>query len=299
MPILSVIIPVYNAERTLRECVDSVLQQDVKDFELILVDDGSKDASPVICDEYASKDNRVRVIHQQNAGVSVARNSGLEIAQGKWITFVDADDFILSNYFPDFQDVMTDLIICSYQKNQFDKIAETYWAQNYKGQEMQTFIKENISGSILRTPWAKFFRNSIINLIRFPVGMKVGEDSCFMFQYLAKCNNYLTSHNSIYAVRLSTLTNETKYGDNVKNALRSLQCLQLAFDQLNQKHKIGKDRFLHFIGYFKKISSADWGEYPSKWYRNKEVQALYKYVWPDLSFLQKLRLIVTFIIMKK
>ena len=99
MAIISIIVPVYNAEKTIRQCVDSILNQEYKYLELILVDDGSKDGSPAICDEYAGKDKRVKVFHKENGGVSSARNLGLNHAQGGWITFVDSDDYIDPDYF--------------------------------------------------------------------------------------------------------------------------------------------------------------------------------------------------------
>ena len=94
MPKLSVIVPVYNTEKYLRECVDSILAQTFTDFELILVDDGSTDGSGAICDEYATNDTRIQVIHQQNGGATVARRSGVRIARGEYVTFVDSDDWI-------------------------------------------------------------------------------------------------------------------------------------------------------------------------------------------------------------
>ena len=96
---LSVIIPVYNVEKYLRKCVDSVSAQDIADMEVILIDDGSPDNCGAICDEYAEKDLRVIVIHKKNEGVSTARNVGLDIARGKYITFVDSDDYLLPNTF--------------------------------------------------------------------------------------------------------------------------------------------------------------------------------------------------------
>ena len=94
MPKLSVIVPVYNTEKYLRECIDSILAQTFSDFELILVDDGSTDGSGIICDEYAGKDPRIQVIHQQNGGITVARKSGVRVARGEYVTFVDSDDWI-------------------------------------------------------------------------------------------------------------------------------------------------------------------------------------------------------------
>ena len=94
---VSVIIPVYKAANCLRRCVDSILNQTFTDFELILVDDGSPDQSGRICDEYAIRDTRVKTVHKENGGVSTARNAGLDIAIGKWIVFVDSDDWCESN----------------------------------------------------------------------------------------------------------------------------------------------------------------------------------------------------------
>ena len=95
MPKISVIVPVYNTEKYLRRCIDSVLAQTYQDFELLLIDDGSKDSSGAICDEYAEKDTRVRVFHKENGGVSSARNLGLDNAKGEWVTFIDSDDYFL------------------------------------------------------------------------------------------------------------------------------------------------------------------------------------------------------------
>lgn len=96
-PLVSVIIPVYKVESYLRECVDSVLKQTYTNLEIILVDDGSPDSSPAICDEYAVRDNRVRVIHKENGGLSDARNAGIDVAKGEYLIFVDSDDKIASN----------------------------------------------------------------------------------------------------------------------------------------------------------------------------------------------------------
>ena len=93
-PLLSIIVPVYDVERYLPKCIDSILAQTFTDFELILVEDGSPDNCPALCDAAAAKDARIRVIHQKNGGLSAARNAGLDAARGKWIGFVDSDDYI-------------------------------------------------------------------------------------------------------------------------------------------------------------------------------------------------------------
>ena len=106
-PKISVIVPVYNAEKYLHRCIDSILSQTFTDFELLLIDDGSKDGSGAICDEYAAKDNRVRVFHKENGGVSSARNLGLDNACGEWVTFVDADDYVRPSYLATYIEIST------------------------------------------------------------------------------------------------------------------------------------------------------------------------------------------------
>ena len=122
MPKISIIIPVYNAEKYLKICVDSILNQTFKDFELILIDDGSSDTSKEICEQYIKLDNRVKVIEQSNKGVSVARNNGLENSCGEYIMFCDSDDWIeeecLENlYYKFIQDKNTDIIFSGIYKD--------------------------------------------------------------------------------------------------------------------------------------------------------------------------------------
>lgn len=128
LPIISIIVPVYNAEKWLNRCVDSILVQTLSDFELLLVDDGSTDNSSAICEEYAVRDSRVRVFHKNNGGVSSARNLGLENAVGEWVTFCDSDDYVSPS-----------------------------WLQNY-------CLKENSDKSVICQGLVKFSHNDINNI---------------------------------------------------------------------------------------------------------------------------------------
>ena len=118
MPEISIIVPVYKVEKYLRHCVDSILAQTFTDFELLLIDDGSPDNSGAICDEYAEKDNRVRVFHKENGGVSSARNLGLDNARGTYIMFCDSDDYVADNWAEKLYEFMNyneaNLSICGY-----------------------------------------------------------------------------------------------------------------------------------------------------------------------------------------
>ena len=106
MPLFSIIVPVYNVEKYINKCIDSVLAQTFTDFELILVDDGSPDGCSAVCDDYAEKDSRIKVIHKQNEGLINARKSGLAIADGKYIGFVDGDDWIESDTYENFAEMI-------------------------------------------------------------------------------------------------------------------------------------------------------------------------------------------------
>ena len=298
-PLISVIVPVYNAESTLSECVCSILSQKYNNFELILVDDGSKDSSPEICDEYSQKDNRVKVFHKPNGGVSSARNLGISKARGEWLTFIDADDYITNGYLDGVVEQKEDVLIKGYQKFDHSGIVSGKEAENLLGiSDFPDFLSQYVTDSLLRCPWTKFYKRSLIGDLRFLTDMKIGEDAWFVFNYLAKCKSFAVLPKGEYMVRLAEEPDEVKYAVTVDYAVRSLQYLKDAYDGLVQTHHISKGIFLSYIGYFKRISQADWQQDRAKWYDNPDVKALYDYVWPALSFKQKVSLSMARLIKK-
>jgi glycosyltransferase involved in cell wall biosynthesis len=140
-PEISIIVPVYQVEKYLNECIDSILAQTFTDFELILVDDGSPDNCPALCDAAAKRDSRVRVIHKQNGGVSTARNAGLDAAQGNWIAFVDSDDTVEPEYLEKMHkaalETGADFAICSRRK-----FCAGWWCRIFRFRGI-SFIAEN------------------------------------------------------------------------------------------------------------------------------------------------------------
>lgn len=182
MPEISIIVPVYNTEKWLRRCVDSILAQTFKDFELLLIDDGSTDNSGTICDEYVGKGPRVRVFHKSNGGVSSARNLGLNNVRGKYIAFCDSDDWVENNYLS----VLSDNDKCCY----------TVVIERHALNEQRKIISKSIEESAViilkyfcpyfQTPYNKLFLNSIIQEgnIRFDEAFRVGEDILFNIQYI-------------------------------------------------------------------------------------------------------------------
>lgn len=190
-PEISVIVPVYNAERYLRRCIDSILAQTYTTFELLLIDDGSTDNSGAICDEYASLDSRVRVFHKTNGGVSCARNLGLDNAHGEWITFCDSDDWTYSSWLQNFVNEFksgAELICQGFNKIPMGKSDDS--AVLMVPDRVGTLpINETIyyisEAKMLGYTWNKIFKKGIIKKfkMKFDENLKIYEDEIFVLEY--------------------------------------------------------------------------------------------------------------------
>lgn len=195
----SIIVPVYRAENFLNYCVDSILNQSFSDFELILVDDGSNDKSGQICDEYAQKDSRVKVVHKENQGVSAARNTGVLSAKGKYVVFVDSDDYLEPDYLLEMKKAKEqypdiDNIWCSMQTvTDYEKSNKTPYLFN-KDEEYSISSCEKIFDIyekwLAQMPWNKLFERQKIldNNLKMREHLSLGEDAIFNFEYL-DCTN--------------------------------------------------------------------------------------------------------------
>jgi glycosyltransferase involved in cell wall biosynthesis len=176
---VSIIVPVYNVDKFLHKCVDSILAQTLTDFELLLVDDGSKDNSGLICDKYATKDSRVRVFHKENGGVSSARNLGLENAQGDWIIFIDSDDWIEPNMLKDIYEKAilehADLVYCDLRMifNNHTEILHIAEYNTNKTKMLNNFIKSTFGTAAGMLAKKNLYES---NEIRYPIGVKFCED---------------------------------------------------------------------------------------------------------------------------
>ena len=191
---ISVIVPIYNAEGLLPRCIDSILNQTYQDFELLLVDDGSQDGSSSICERYCKEDNRVRYYRQANQGVSVARNKGLEMAQGEYISFVDADDFVDNGFLKAFAEALrdenTDICIQGYNCMEFGNCVMPYSHVTERDDIFRKSMTLN-DRHLLGYVWNKLFRKDIIrnNHIQFNPIVTLREDLLFVMQYLLYCND--------------------------------------------------------------------------------------------------------------
>lgn len=205
--VISVIVPIYKVEKYLRHCVESIRQQTYKDLEIILVDDGSPDKCPQICDEFASIDNRIKVIHKENGGASSARNAGLDAATGDYIAFVDGDDFIREKMYEVLLNKIcesdADMVICSYDKvdedgsrvpNQSplrDELLESY--------ELLQKIP-NAKGWYYITLWNRLHKKEIFRNLRFQEGI-THEDDAIAHRIAMACRKIVTTQESYYCYR--------------------------------------------------------------------------------------------------
>lgn len=183
----SVIVPVYKVEAVLPRCIESILNQTVSDFELILIDDGSPDQSGAICDEYAAKDVRIRVIHQKNAGVSAARNAGMRAAKGEFIVFADSDDFVDRDLLMHLSESDADFVMVGFSDYSDHQITKILLDNNDKWElQSEEGIQKGLSkcGSVF--VWAKRYRKAIIdsNGLHFREDMRFSEDIVFNNAYL-------------------------------------------------------------------------------------------------------------------
>lgn len=221
MPKVSIIVPVYNTEKYLPRCIDSILAQTFIDFELIIVNDGSEDNSGKICDNYALKDSRIIVIHKENEGVSIARNIGVKSSTGKYITFIDSDDKVSTNYLFKLIEIHeklnAELTISSYIKR--NQGIDKQFILDYYGVVDAKNIETVLNNSILTVPVAKIFNSNIIktNHIIFPNGISRGEDTIFVLEYLLHIDKivllpeysyfYITTENSLMT-KLNSVSSE-------------------------------------------------------------------------------------------
>lgn len=203
---ISVVVPVYNVELYLRQCLDSIINQSYSNLEIILVDDGSEDQSLKICEDFASKDSRIKVIHQKNAGVSVARNKGIEAATGEYITFLDSDDWIEKEMYKEMMRINiqhkdVDIVMCDFlnvKNNNTEKITVDIRNGFYSRQDIikelypTLLVTEDLGRLPIVSVWNCLFKKELFlnNKIAFDVDLRYAEDYLFMAAIMLHTNSF-------------------------------------------------------------------------------------------------------------
>lgn len=187
-PAISVIVPIYNMEKLMRKCLDSILAQTFQDYECLLIDDGSKDGSPAICDEYAAKDSRFKAYHKPNGGLSDARNYGIERAQGEYTIFFDPDDWVdadcLTDMYAKAVETDADMVMCDLYYN--DPYRQSYCKQEPTSLDHNDVLKDLIIGKVYGFTVTKLLRRTLYQQydLQYPVGMYGCEDQYTMCKLL-------------------------------------------------------------------------------------------------------------------
>ena len=206
----SVIIPVYNAEKTLRRCLDSLAVQIFSLAEFLLIDDGSNDNSAAICREYAARDSRFRLISKENGGVSTARNRGLDQARGDFILFVDSDDYVSPDYLSRLEELdgagQYDYLLFSYHRFNADRVSACLLPEyaSCREQEYAPVLARAYHTKHINAPWNKRYRRSILQEhgLRFHTDLPIAEDTLFNLNYLLHIRSYRTCGATLYHVSL-------------------------------------------------------------------------------------------------
>lgn len=204
MPLVSIIVPVYNSEKTLGRCIESILNQTYKEFELLLLDDGSTDSSGEICDTYAEKDARIRVIHKENSGVSDTRNQGIAMAKGEYLQFLDSDDWITSDATGLFVRTMAEHS-CDMVIAQFYRVIGEHVSQKGAIEEDGLLDRVTYASHMMQKPadfyygvlWNKFYKRSIIEKHQLKMDSSISWCEDFMFNL-----EYIRHTHSIYAMKI-------------------------------------------------------------------------------------------------
>lgn len=215
-PLISVIVPVYNIERYVGKCIESIINQTYANLEVLLVDDGSTDACPSICDLYASKDKRIKVIHKPNGGLVSARKAGISLAAGEFVTCVDGDDWISPTFVQSLANEMidkeADLVVACYSRDIFEvsvKIASNIPCGYYTGESLSSLKREALSkGNFFKVGitaylWNKLFRREKLLQYQLQVddGITIGEDAAVSYPYLMSCESISIIDNYDYHYR--------------------------------------------------------------------------------------------------
>ena len=240
MPLISVIVPIYNVEKYLSRCVDSVLTQTFTDFELILVDDGSPDNCGTVCDEYEKKDSRVRVIHKKNGGLSDARNAGIdwvfEHSDSEWITFIDSDDWIhprcLEALYGAVKETGLSLSVCGFERTKGEAPAVDEANLKPEIRNTEDYYKSRYINAVVA--WGKLYRKEDFRTLRYPKG-KIHEDEFTTYKVLFLYKEIAVVDQPLYAY-FRNPDGITKTDWSPKTLVK-VEALEERLDYLKERHQ--------------------------------------------------------------
>lgn len=257
---ISVIVPIYKVEKYVNQCVDSIINQTYKNLEIILVDDGSPDNCPNICDDYARADSRIKVVHKKNGGLMSARQAGLKAATGDYVGFVDGDDYIKENMYEKFADAIEkynpDMALCEFwfsypDKNEgsSQKLTRQYFNKPQLEKEVyptMLFKDKFYSFGINPCCWSKVFKKKLLedNLYKVTPEIKIGEDAAFTYPCLLDADSIAYIDDYLYYYRINPQSMTKSYDENYHNTIL------IPYDILKEKFSEYDSEILNQLNYF-------------------------------------------------
>lgn len=292
-PQISVIIPVYNAEKCLHRCIDSILLQTYIDFELLLIDDGSTDSSGIICDGYATQDSRIRVFHKSNGGVSSARNLGLDNALGEWVCFIDSDDEIRNLESLCISQSKSDVILFTLRMIDGNGMSYSDPLMAFSGASdiKENYLKAYLHFHIFNSVCAKLIRRSAIKDLRFDSTVKFGEDALFNLRLMKFVEKIAVCDTVVYTY-YRTEDYGIKYQASIESSVNTMKQIFDAYWMLGCRNRTFERNVFNC---YRAICREEWMKKPSLWNNNKAVATIYseiKDAYP-LGFRTKYRLVPT------
>ena len=281
--LISVILPIYRVENYLTQCIESLIIQTYKNIEIILVDDGSPDSCPVICDEYALKDSRIKVLHKKNGGVSSARNEGLKASSGVYVYFMDPDDMVVPRFLEYMYQTMVteacDMAVCAFtsDEEQFQRdCRKDALCEQITIGKSELLKKVAFSWDVAGYTWNKLLKRSLIGELRFDESVHMNEDQLFTLQYASRVKKAVLVQDSLYYYRvLDTSAMNQKWNDRKASAfITYLKITKLLkecdFPNEEIQSYAGEHAVYLAINYFAIIH-----EVSDKLYWNKELTEIY------------------------
>ena len=268
MPSISIILPIYNAEKYIPKCLDGLLSQTFNDIEVICINDGSKDGSLQILNDYAKQDNRIRVITQDNSGPARARNTGLENAKGDYIMFCDSDDW----FEPDMCEIMlknikdTDIVCCNAnvidEEENLNRIDDSSYYQNAYHDILK--LSNNIICKTNFILWNKIFKKAIIDeyKISFPDGRE-NDDDCFILQYMSVANNINFIENKLYNYLRRADSIIGKISNKTSKAIFDKLYISKIYHDFLHKHNLFENKkhvFFYYLNQINNMGKHSWDE---------------------------------------
>lgn len=267
-PLISVIVPVYNVERYLSRCIDSILTQTYENLEIILVDDGSTDSSGQICEDYADKDPRIKTIHKQNEGLSDARNKGIEAATGAYCSFVDSDDHIAGDCIEYLYDLASangaQIAVCGYQKV-YERTSDGIPGENNTEKAIQVYNSIDALSALLyqrgiiSAAWGRLFRREVFGTVRFPKGRQ-HEDVAVMYKLFDQAGVIAVGSEKkyYYLQRSGSIIHSTFHWQKMDYFMFTRECIDYMKDMHPELVNAAVSR--HFSACFEVLASISGGD---------------------------------------